>query len=271
MKKLLALTALALVPRIGMASDTTDLNRLNNSDIPSLTEDLIHSLPAPSPSVKIVGGTEAEKGEFPFIVSLQDRHGHFCGGSLIKKDWVLTAAHCVQEGVKTAVVGLHNQRQSKNTEKFSVDKVIPHPDFDKKPMDYDFALVHLAGESKHPPVTLNRSELSGSISLVTSGWGDTGEGFPKILRKVTLPLVPAKTCSTAYPGRITDRMLCAGFAEGGKDSCQGDSGGPLVLGSGLERTLVGVVIWGKGCGRPGKYGIYAKVSSVTSWIDSVAR
>lgn len=66
-------------------------------------------------------------------------------------------------------------------------------------------------------------------------------------------------------------MLCAGLDAGGKDSCQDNSGGPLLMGSGASMSLVGVVSWGEGCARPNKYGVYSKVNSVMSWIDSVIK
>ncbi|MEK7720886.1 MAG: serine protease [Elusimicrobiota bacterium] len=226
----------------------------------------------PAKIMKIVGGLDAVHGEFPFIVSLQSPGGHFCGGSLIRKNWVLTAGHCVRDGVKYVVItGLYDQKQQAGTESFPTTEVIHHPN--RVNRDYDFALLRLDGESKFSPVSLNRRELSGKADLVTAGWGDIAEtgGAVDLLQKVTVPLVSAERCSVAYPGQITDRMICAGFDEGGKDSCQGDSGGPLLLGSGAETTLVGVVSWGEGCARPNKYGVYAKVNSVLDWIDAIAK
>lgn len=273
MKKMITIAALVLAPWIAVASDNVELNRLTKADVVAV-QITVPAVTQPAGNAKIVGGVEAAKGEFPFIVSLQGNYGgHFCGGSLIKKDWVLTAAHCVPGGIKTVVAGLYDQSQAQDVEKFGVDKVISHPDYNKQPQDYDFALVHLKGSSKFAPIALNKAEVSGKVDLVTAGWGYTEENgdIPNILRKVTVPLVSAEACSAAYPGSITDRMLCAGLDAGGKDSCQGDSGGPLLLGSGAKRTLAGVVSWGEGCARPKKYGVYSKVNSVLAWIDGIVR
>lgn len=274
MRKLMAIAALAALTGPVFAADNPELNAVRAKDVPAATDG--SRLPAPRVAglEKIVGGVEASQGEFPFIVSLQSpSYGHFCGGSLIKADWVLTAAHCVPAGIKTVVAGLYDQSQAQQAEKLEADKVISHPDYNKKPQDYDFALVHLKTPSKFPPVALNRKELAGKVDLVTAGWGYTEENgeIPNILRKVTVPLVSAKACSAAYPGSITDRMICAGLPEGGKDSCQGDSGGPLLTGTGANTALAGVVSWGEGCARPKKYGVYSKVNSVLAWIESTIK
>ncbi|MNT55643.1 Trypsin [compost metagenome] len=93
--------------------------------------------------------------------------------------------------------------------------------------------------------------------------------LPARLQKVDVPLVTTESCNISYKNEITDRMMCAGFPEGGKDSCQGDSGGPLVAKTTDNQTyLIGVVSWGTGCARAGKPGVYAKVSYATSWIQS---
>lgn len=222
---------------------------------------------------KIVGGVQATKGEFPFLVSLRSSYGsHFCGGSLIKKNWVLTAAHCVEGGyLKGVAVGLHNQSDTVGVEKFTVLEIIKHPGWDTNTMDNDFALVKLSGDSKYEPINLNAKELSGG-EFVTAGWGTTSEGgsVSKLLMKVSVPFITKENCSAAYEG-ITDSMLCAGYPQGGKDSCQGDSGGPLMLGSGSSRVLAGVVSWGEGCARPNKPGVYSKVNGALEWINGIAK
>ena len=79
-----------------------------------------------------------------------------------------------------------------------------------------------------------------------------------------MPTVNQKECNKAYSdfGGVTDRMLCAGYQQGGKDACQGDSGGPLVA----DGKLVGVVSWGYGCAQAGYPGVYSRVAVVRDWV-----
>lgn len=227
---------------------------------------------------KIVGGIEAENGEFPFQVSIQSSYGgHFCGGSLIKSNWVLTAAHCVQgwSSSNKVIIGT-NDTSSKTAETFTVTKVIAHPNFSNSTLDSDYALLKLSGDSQARPIELNLVEPNidekAPTMVWTSGWGATNEGsysLPKKLRKVEVPLVTTELCNSkaAYDGAVTGTMICAGYAEGGKDACQGDSGGPLfVKQASGDYSLIGVVSWGMGCARPNKYGVYSKVNAMAEWI-----
>lgn len=230
------------------------------------------------PNAKIVGGEDAKAGEFPWIVSLQSS-SHFCGGSLIAPNWVLTAAHCVSGGsVSKIVVGLYNQKQTSGSEVFRSARIVSHPQYNRSTSDYDFALIKLDGNSTFKPVAINDVEISiptaadaTPIVSTTAGWGYTKESGWKIsdiLQKVDVPLVSQEECNKSYSGEITDRMICAGLKQGGKDSCQGDSGGPLLVQDNAkgEVVLAGVVSWGEGCARPNKYGVYSKVNSVSDWI-----
>ncbi len=232
---------------------------------------------------KIVGGVQAEKGELPFQVSLQNSGSHFCGGSLIKPNWVLTAGHCVQgSSAMKIVVGLHDQKDKTGTETFTAKKIVAHPQFNQDTLDYDYALIQLSGDSKFRTIDLNRVEIDipagqDQIKVWTSGWGTTSEGsytLPNILNKVEIPLVSQADCNaaSAYGGAITDRMICAGLKQGGKDSCQGDSGGPLfVKQTSGDFSLIGIVSWGEGCARPDKFGVYTKVNAMTNWIDTITQ
>lgn len=223
---------------------------------------------------KIVGGVEASIGEFPYIVSLQ-AGSHFCGGSLIAKNWVLTAGHCVRGiSVKTLVVGLHDRRQTVNAELITPARIIPHPNYNPRTLENDFALIQLSENSRYEPIQLVGGEIDiprdgRQITATTAGWGTLreGGGASLTLQKVDVPLVDSVTCAEKYRSRLyPETMLCAGLPEGGKDACQGDSGGPLIVKNGNTHILAGVVSWGDGCARAKYYGIYSKVSSALNWI-----
>lgn len=78
-------------------------------------------------------------------------------------------------------------------------------------------------------------------------------------------------CLKGYPNMIHDSMLCAGLDKGGVDACQGDSGGPLVCQYNGRWFLEGATSWDHGCAGPMKYGVYAKVRYVKSWIDQIMK
>ncbi len=231
----------------------------------------------------IVGGVPAEKGEFPFMASIHTRYyGHTCGGSLVAPNWVLTAGHCVGASLEITkvYVGLYKQAEKGEAEEFTISKIVRHPLYanSNDGADYDFALLKLDHDSTRAPIILNREEKSipkdGSSTLMvtTAGWGllkENSHTVPDILQKVEVPLVHQDICNQSYSDHISERMICAGYSEGGKDSCQGDSGGPLFqTNADHSFSLVGIVSWGEGCARPNKYGVYSKVNSVIDWVDA---
>lgn len=246
---------------------------------------VISSLAVAKPIVsgKIVGGEDALQGEIPYIVSLRSKsYGHFCGGSLIAQNWVLTAAHCARgASIDEVWVGMLNQKSTDGVEKIKPAKIIVHEKYSSSTMENDFALIQLSQNSSFAPVLLNDVEINiedaidaAPIMSMTAGWGairESSYSLPDMLQKVFVPLVSAKACNSteAYNGDIKDSMICAGYKQGGKDSCQGDSGGPLsIVNESGTHTLVGVVSWGEGCARANKYGVYSKVSSAIEWIRS---
>ncbi|XP_029360174.1 trypsin-2-like isoform X4 [Echeneis naucrates] len=217
---------------------------------------------------RIVGGYQCEVHSQPWQVSLNIGY-HFCGGSLINNQWIVSAAHCWQKFI--AVLGDNHIWMHEGTEQYmSVDAIYWHQSYDYRTLDYDIMLMKLA----HPvtvnqyvkPVSLPRACPTAGQMCTVSGWGNiySDQDSPK-LQCVEVPILSQKDCDASYPGKITDRMVCAGYLEGGKDACQGDSGGPLVCNGELQ----GVVSWGQGCALPNYPGVYTKVCSLMPWINDI--
>ena len=114
----------------------------------------------------------------------------------------------------------------------------------------------------------NPAPVDGTKCYIT-GFGRLASGgaSPDFLMAASVPVVSRARCDKAYPGKIHDSMICAGLDQGGIDACQGDSGGPMVCESGGKFYLHGATSWGYGCASPGKFGVYAKVKFVMSWIN----
>ncbi|XP_066575458.1 trypsin-2-like [Amia ocellicauda] len=220
---------------------------------------------------KIVGGYECQPHSQPWQVSLNVGY-HFCGGSLINQQWVLSAAHCYKSRIEVRL-GEHHIRQNEGTEQFiSSSIVIRHPRYNAYTIDNDVMLIKLSSpaqlNSNVQPVALPSGCASAGTQCRVSGWGNTMSSVSgDRLQCLEIPILSNADCQNAYPGMITSAMFCAGYLEGGKDSCQGDSGGPVVCGGQLQ----GVVSWGYGCAEPGNPGVYAKVCMFTDWIrDTMA-
>lgn len=243
---------------------------------------------------RIVGGQEADPGEWPWQVALVQAgaspgSGQFCGGSLIGSDWVLTAAHCVYTSDINdldVVAGIHDLvTPEPGIRRVALAEIIVHNGWNNSTKDNDIALLRLAEPILERPTGGTElpiqyailpqpsvGDLTGVTTTVT-GWGNrdpNGQDFPARLHEVEVSVISNAECSQAY-NTLTDNMLCAGVPGGGKDSCQGDSGGPLVYQDVIsgEWRQVGIVSFGIGCAEAEHPGVYARVSRYLNWIQDI--
>lgn len=265
------LTVCGLAAAPGAATDAAD---------PSFTS---------RPDSRIVGGTQADEGAWPSQVALvwsdtaNNFEAQFCGGTLIARNWVLTAGHCVRDSggftptPSEIEVLVGTQDLAAGGTRIAVKEFRIHPAWLALDGRNDLALLRL----DHPapasipfqPITAQGVSPGGGTPVTTTGWGTTQFGEPDYqtkLRQVTVNVSSPSDCQAGYGGFYQQAtMVCA--AAPGKDSCQGDSGGPLVENRGGTWIQVGIVSTGEGCATPGFPGIYTRVAAFSSWIKEQIR
>lgn len=230
------------------------------------------------PGRRIVGGEPTDIRNHPWQVALKIRNGaivYRCGGTVIARQWILSAAHCFPHGTQAAdveyKVGVTHYAADGSWA--TVDDLIVHSAYDSKTKANDIALIRTSPLAVGRTIALpeNSTLLTSGQPLEITGWGDTtGSGdISDTLMKAEVPYVENDECnsSISYARRVGPGMLCAGHRDGGVDSCQGDSGGPLVWRRPSGNVLVGVVSWGDGCALRLKYGVYTRVSYYLDWIS----
>jgi secreted trypsin-like serine protease len=235
------------------------------------------------PTHAIIGGTPATES-YPWMTSLQVSQNHICGGSLVRPDTILTAAHCVQGEAAndlSVVLGRHTL-SGVGGERIGVKSVEINEQYSTDPNGgHDIALVRLKRPSEFDTldiVTPDQKALWAPGSPVrVIGWGSSvfaiGPGSDSLMQ-ADIDVISDAECDQSYNGLAhygfdAATMLCAGKRIVGlEDSCQGDSGGPLVADKGDGYVLVGTVSMGLGCGFPLFYGVYGRLGGdeLQQWL-----
>ncbi|XP_005169022.1 prothrombin isoform X1 [Danio rerio] len=253
---------------------------------------------------RIVGGDEAEVASAPWQVMLYKRSPQelLCGASLISDEWILTAAHCIlyppwnkNFTINDIIVRLGKHSRTKyerGIEKIvAIDEIIVHPKYNwKENLNRDIALLHMKKPvvftSEIHPVCLPTKSIAKNLMFAgykgrVTGWGNLRESWtsnptnlPTVLQQIHLPIVDQSICRNSTSVIITDNMFCAGYQPDDSkrgDACEGDSGGPFVMKSPSDNRWyqIGIVSWGEGCDRDGKYGFYTHLFRMRRWMKKV--
>ncbi|XP_061483882.1 enteropeptidase isoform X2 [Rhineura floridana] len=231
---------------------------------------------------KIIGGSDAQEGAWPWVVSLHFNSRPVCGASLVNNEWLVSAAHCVygrnlKPAQWKAVLGLHTNLNLSYPQTViqEINQIIINPHYNKRTKDSDIALMHLQFQVNYTdyiqPICFpekNKQFLPGTNCSI-AGWGTTTNqgSVASILQEAEVPLITHEKCQHLMPEyNITENMICAGYDEGGIDSCQGDSGGPLMCQENGKWLLAGVISFGRQCALPNRPGVYVEVSKFVDWI-----
>eukprot|EP00899_Mesostigma_viride_P013824 jgi/Mesvir1/22442/Mv17912-RA.3 len=243
-------------------------------------------------STRIVGGTTVtNRTAYPFMAVILDQAGnHVCGGSLISRKYVLTAAHCASASYQVALNTLNLAPFDSTVQVRAIVNRYVHPDYDENTIDNDLAVMEIESFVSDNFIfirtNMTRYETPGTMMRVI-GWGHSagvigpdGSGTveEKRLQQVDLPVIswadctyPAScgsaACQVGYPEYwvTNETMICAGYAAGGKDPCFGDSGGPMFTAT-PPYVQVGIVSWGEGCALPNRFGVFTRISKYVTWL-----
>ncbi|XP_006139007.2 coagulation factor X [Pelodiscus sinensis] len=263
---------------IANTTASPDVHLQNEIKAPNKTEN--DPKISPNPNVRIVGGKDCLPGECPWqALLLNEKEEGFCGGTILNQFFILTAAHCInQSKIIKVIVGEVDREKEENTEMiYAAEKVMVHGRFVSATYDYDIALIKLREPIKFSkyviPACLPDVDFANEILMTqksgrVSGFGRLFEQgrMSNKLQVLEVPYIDRNSCKQSSTFMITENMFCAGYDNVTKDACQGDSGGPHVTKYKDTYFVTGIVSWGEGCARKGKYGVYTKVSKLEGWV-----
>ncbi|XP_072516540.1 mast cell protease 4-like [Salminus brasiliensis] len=221
----------------------------------------------------IINGTEAKPHSRPYMVSVQNEKGHTCGGFLVSDRFVMTAAHCWNQGEKLKVVlRVHNLSKTKLHLTVAVKFYHIYPMYDSDTSLNDIMLLQLnkavkkSKEINWISIPTKDKDVKAKMVCSIAGWGKQKMNgkLSDGLMETDVTIIDKNACQKYWNKNYsTSRMVCAGGVGG---FCRGDSGGPLVC----KGTAVGIISFTdvKGC-NTGKPNVYTKISTFLPWIKAI--
>lgn len=232
-------------------------------------------------STKIIKGRSATFGDRRWQVAILNAsipdplYAHFCSGTLITDQWVITAAHCVARVQATELTVLTGTSSlNLGGRKKRVISLVLHGAYDPHTRENDLALLFLDSPTfnvplQFPSIEVEQQLIDGEEKVKIGGWGNTYDFGVKSLdlMETEAPLVAHQLCSApeSHGQSLKATMLCAGYEDGRTDACDGDSGGPATVRHYSQELLIGVKSWGD-CGAPKKYGVFTRIAPNAEWI-----
>ncbi|QTL37723.1 trypsin-like serine protease [Pseudoalteromonas viridis] len=225
----------------------------------------------------VVGGIETPAYSRPYQVALLMNGRQGCGGTLLSENWVLTAAHCLDNASTASLtvrVGAHSISRG-DGDTLRVSQIIMHENWrgaNGIRSGYDIAVLRLAtpAASKYTPAKLPTQSIADQYAGIgdyptVSGWGLTSNrGRPSdVLREAQLPVISNASCSSQLNFNIPGSVICGG-GEGGRSACNGDSGGPYAVRVGNDFYSIGTVSWGIACSGATAF---TRTTSYLDWIE----
>uniref|UniRef100_UPI00398E606C hepatocyte growth factor-like protein isoform X2 n=1 Tax=Pristiophorus japonicus TaxID=55135 RepID=UPI00398E606C len=225
---------------------------------------------------RIIGGSP---GNSPWTVSLRNRKGkHFCGGSLVSRNWVISSKQCFSScyaefrGYEAWMGTVLKNPRSDDPDKQAIPirKAVCGPNGSNLIMLELESLVTLNSRVAVICLPPQRYIVPEGTRCEIAGWGETqGTGNDDVLNILTMPVMSNKECNQYYRGRVIETEICAGTVIRGAGVCERDYGGPLACFAHDCWVLEGVIIPGRGCGRPNRPGIFVRVAMFVDWIKKV--
>ncbi|XP_052751308.1 trypsin beta isoform X3 [Galleria mellonella] len=247
-----------------------------NEDEQQELQDLELEAICPELSGQIIGGRPSSVARHPYQVSMVINGNSFCGGFIISRTHVMTAAHCVQNTSPGAIrLRVGSTRRDSGGRIVRVANVTVHPQYGRPEFDNDIAVLRLAQPLNfNAAVNAIRLPQPGDavplVRLTVTGWGLTaprGRRIPRMMMEAQVPVVPHWLCRLSYGDALTNHMFCGGhFLIGGVSSCQGDSGGPAVF----RGIAYGVVSFARGCALPLSPTVFTNIASLRDWVTQNA-